>query len=80
MRKDLPKYLMFDQLAAAIAIDKSVATETKPVHTTVEVVGNLTLGQSVTDWSNLSKKSPNVHLVTKIDTVKYGELVKKAFL
>lgn len=64
-----------DQLLAAVAVEKSVVTETKLAYCTVELVGAVTRGQMVVDWRSLKGKEANVRLVLGVDKERFAELM-----
>lgn len=63
----VPRFVMYDQAAVAMAISSKIAIETMSVNATVEVTGGKTRGQMVVDWNARNGHPPNVELVTKID-------------
>lgn len=57
---------MHDPFAAAVAIDPALAV-TRAATVDVELVGTLTRGQTVADWSGMWGRSPNARIVTGTD-------------
>ncbi|KAK2181988.1 hypothetical protein NP493_372g02041 [Ridgeia piscesae] len=64
-----------DQLLAAVAVEKSVVTETKLAYCTVELMGAVTRGQMVVDWGWGRGKKANVKLVLGVDKEKFADLM-----
>ena len=68
-------FMVWDQVAMAIAINNQVATDTKDVHAVVELTGQSSRGQVIVDWNNKLGKEPNVRLVLGIDKSLFGKLM-----
>ncbi|GAB1607795.1 inosine-uridine preferring nucleoside hydrolase-like isoform X2 [Argonauta hians] len=72
-------YIMCDELAMVAAMRNDSILESHDVYAQVEVAGKLTRGQVVLDWRNITGKTPNVKIVTKMDTKIIEDLLFKAY-
>ena len=61
-------YLLPDPLAMAITLDPALIRRSEHHYVTVELQGTQTRGQTIVDYFNATKKPPNVHIITEIDT------------
>jgi len=73
------KFLTWDQLAAACAIDASVVLECKTVCASVELHNSDTRGRMVVDWNKAPGKKDNVCIVTRVNQALYAKLMIDAF-
>ena len=71
-------YPMYDQLAMATMLEERVITQHHMLHATVCTDQGLCRGQLVIDWKDKYKKTPNIKLVTKVDTKLYTDMVLAA--
>lgn len=64
----LKTYLIPDPLAMAVTLEPGLIVESQHHYVTVEVQGTHTRGQTIVDYTNVTGKTPNVQIVTEIDT------------
>ncbi len=70
---DLP-----DPIAMAIALDPSVATESRRLNVVIELRGEHTRGQTVIDHHGFMKREPNVNVVTEASRERFVALLEAA--
>jgi purine nucleosidase len=70
---DLP-----DPIAMAVALDPSVATETRRLFVTVETGGTWGRGQTVVDHLGITGREPNVEVVTEASRGRFLEILHAA--
>lgn len=64
-----------DAVAVAVALDRSIITESFVRFVDVELGGSHTRGMTVVDWSQTGQKKPNVEIVDTIDSDKFHDLL-----
>jgi purine nucleosidase len=67
-----------DPLAAAVALAPDIVLEQEGRFLDVETGSNLARGQTIVDYRRKSDRSPNVHIVRKVDMQKFHELLRLA--
>jgi purine nucleosidase len=67
----LPGFDLPDPIAMSIAIDESIATETRHLYVEVIASDGLTRGQTVVDHTGILEKSPNVEVVLAASREKF---------
>lgn len=65
-----------DPLAMAVALEPEIVRRIEERYVMVELSGQLTRGQTVVDWFDLTGKPPNTTLVLEIDVERYKELLR----
>lgn len=71
-------FIACDPMAVAAAVDPTFITQSRLVHVTVELQGQVTRGQSVVDWNSHLKGPKNVTLVEKVDMARFHEMMDRA--
>lgn len=74
--REVPGYLLPDQLAMAAALVPDVVTDRQRHYVTVEVGGWRTRGQAVVDAAGLTGRDPNAELVTGLDLAAVYDLFR----
>ena len=74
----LPGFDYPDPIAMAVALDPSVATDTRRLHVDVETAGELTRGQTVVDHLGLTGNEPNADVVLEASRARFLELLTDA--
>ncbi len=69
------KYLVYDQLAMAAAINRNIIVDSMEVFGSVELEGKWTRGQMVWDWNSTTKNKKNINLITKVDMDIFEKLI-----
>ena len=72
-------YIMCDELAMAVAIDPSVATQIAKRPASIELSGNLTRGQMVVDWNKRTLATPSVNIIQQIDIGKFKRMLHQIY-
>ena len=67
-----------DALAMAVALEPGIVRLAEQRYVTVELAGQVTRGQTVVDWFDITGRPPNVHLVIEVDGERLSELMKMA--
>ena len=70
---DLP-----DPMAMAVALDPTVATQTRHLFVAVETGGEWSRGQTVVDHLNVTGREPNVEVVTEVSRERFLEVLYAA--
>lgn len=70
---DLP-----DPIAMAIALDPSIATETKKAFVSILLNDDFSRGQSVIDYVNATGNPPNAEIVLRADSLKFRNLLHQS--
>ncbi len=65
-----------DPLAMAVALEPNIVRRAEQRAIKVELAGQLTRGQMVVDWFDLSGRPPNTTLVLEVDQERFLELLK----
>jgi purine nucleosidase len=65
-----------DGLAMAAAIEPGIITRSEKKYVTIELHGSLTRGQTVVDWSNMTKKQPNAEIIHAADQERFIQLME----
>ena len=65
-----------DGLAMAAAIEPGIITRSEKKYVTIELHGSLTRGQTVVDWSNMTKKQPNAEIIHAVDQERFIQLME----
>jgi inosine-uridine nucleoside N-ribohydrolase len=65
-----------DPLAMAIAIEPELIQRSEMRAVTVELTGEHTRGQTTVDWTNLTKRTPNVNVILDVDGPRFFELLQ----
>lgn len=68
-----------DPLAMAVLLEPNIILESRDVFVQIERHGKLTRGMTVVDWWRKTGKLPNVKLVTRIDSDRFYQILKKSF-
>ncbi|MBN1563851.1 MAG: nucleoside hydrolase [Anaerolineae bacterium] len=68
LNRDGIGYLLPDPLAMAITLDPALIRASDHRYVTMEVQGAQTRGQTIIDHLGTTGKTPNVHIITQIDT------------
>jgi purine nucleosidase len=68
-----------DPLALAVALDPDIVRRSESRYIEIELAGQMTRGQTVVDWYNLTGKSANVNVVYEVDRERFWEMMKSAF-
>jgi inosine-uridine nucleoside N-ribohydrolase len=68
-----------DPLAMAVLLEEGIVLEAEKKYVQIERTGVLTRGMTVVDWSDHSKKPPNVLIITKVDHDRFVALLRAAF-
>ena len=76
----LPHWYSCDAVCMALVADPRVVLSSLKRYCTVELHGSLTRGQLVVDYNGSWNKSPNVELITHIDTEPVKKLLEEMFL
>ena len=76
--KKWPIYTTWDENAVAAFVKPAIVQEEKFVYATVELKGDYTRGQMVIDWAGRLKRSPNVTIVTKLDSKILYDMIRFA--
>jgi len=71
-------FVIADPIAMAIALDRSVATETKRLFVEIETVSTISRGQTVVDHLNFMKKQPNAEVVLSASHEHFLQLLLKS--
>lgn len=74
----LPGFDLPDPIAMAVALDPSVATETRRLHVAVELRGELTRGQTVVDHLGLTDRAANADVVLAASRERFLSLLHDA--
>ena len=74
----LPGFDLPDPIAMAVALDPTVATETKQLHVAVETSSGLCRGQTVVDHTGVTKQPPNTRVVLHADRCRFLALLEAA--
>lgn len=67
-----------DPLALAVALEPDIVLKSEHRYIEIELAGQMTRGQTVVDWYNLTGKPGNVEIVYEIDRDRFWELMKQA--
>jgi purine nucleosidase len=65
-----------DPLALAVALEPSIIKRSETQYVEIELAGQLTRGQTVVDWYDLTKRPHNTNLVHEIDRDRFWDLVQ----
>ena len=65
-----------DGLALAAAIEPGIVTRSEKKYVTIELQGTHTRGQTVVDWSNSTKKAPNVEIIHEVNQACFNQLME----
>ena len=65
-----------DPLAMAVALEPEIVVQQESRVVDVELGGQLTRGQTVVDWFDLTGRSPNANLVQEVNKERFWELMK----
>jgi purine nucleosidase len=76
----LPGFDLPDPIAMAIAIDHSVATETRHLYVEVIASEGVTRGQTIVDHTGIMEKSPNVAVVLGASRKKFLAMLRRSLL
>lgn len=68
-----------DPLALAVAIEPDLVQRSESRYIEIELAGQMTRGQTVVDWYNLTGKPANVNIVYEVNQNRFWELMKKGF-
>jgi purine nucleosidase len=73
------RFLLPDPLAMAVALEPSIVRKSAPHYVTVELGGTHSRGQTILDHRKRLKRSPNVEVVTELDTQAVFEMFQQTF-
>jgi purine nucleosidase len=68
-----------DPLAMAVLLEPDIILESHEKFVQIERYGQLSRGMTVVDWYDLSRRSPNVKIIFKVDPERFFQLLKMAF-
>ena len=68
-----------DPLAMAVLLEPDIVTEVTEKYVQIERTGTLSRGMTVIDWWGMSKKTPNVEIVLKVNQDRFYQLLQAAF-
>lgn len=68
-----------DPLALAVALESDIVLRGESRYIEIELAGQITRGQTVIDWYDLTDKPANVNIIYEVDRERFWELLKKAF-
>uniref|UniRef100_A0A0L8IEV3 Inosine/uridine-preferring nucleoside hydrolase domain-containing protein n=1 Tax=Octopus bimaculoides TaxID=37653 RepID=A0A0L8IEV3_OCTBM len=77
--KEHKRYIMCDEFAVAAIINDQCVLDSVELYAEVELNGSITRGQMVPDWRNITGKSSNVRIVTKMDMNIVEDILKKCY-
>ena len=66
----MENYYSCDPTAMVVALDPTAVVKSETHYCSVELQGNYTRGQMVVDWRGISKRTPNVQIITDVDIQK----------
>jgi purine nucleosidase len=69
-----------DPLALAVAIEPDIVQRSETRFIEIELAGQMTRGQTVIDWYNLTGKPENVTIVYEVNRDRFWELMKRGVL
>lgn len=81
LREVLNREMSFaaDPLAMAVLMEPEIVEEVAEKFVQIERTGELSRGMTVIDWWGMSKKTPNVEIILKVNQERFYDLLKKAF-
>ena len=71
-------FVIADPIAMAIALDRSVATETKRLFVDIETVSAISRGQTIVDHLGLTKQQPNADVVLSASHERFLQILLKS--
>ena len=72
--------MLCDELAISGLLDERSMLEWKQVPIQVELLGQFTRGQLLFDWTNSTRRSANVRVVTKMNMEVVKDLLIKTYI
>lgn len=69
-----------DSLALAVVLEPEIVRQAEARYVEIELAGQMTRGQTVIDWYDLTEHPHNAELVLEVDKDRLGELMRLAIL